>query len=260
MKAKKSFGQNWLKDQHTLDIIIKSADIEVSDTILEVGPGLGSLTEKLVGTKAQIIAVESDKDLIPSLQQKFIDQKNINIFSSDILKFNLGELAKSYKVVANIPYYLTSNLIRMLLESDNKPKSMVLLVQKEVAQRIVARAGQMSVLAFSVQYYAQPEILTDVSRELFEPVPNVDSSIVKFVIRDKPRFDANSKMLFRIVRGGFSNKRKMLKNSLSAALQIDQTMVLDILINCSISQNARAQELDFDQWHRLYLAIEPMLK
>lgn len=260
MKAKKSFGQNWLKDQHTLDVIVKSANIDQSDTILEVGPGLGYLTDKLIATGAQIVAVESDKDLIFPLKQKFLRVKNIRIISSDILKFNLSELPRNYKVVANIPYYLTSNLIRMLLETSNKPLSMVLLVQKEVAQRIVARAGQMSILAFSVQYYSTPQIIADVSRELFEPVPNVDSSIVKFTIRAEPLFDANTKNLFRIVRGGFSNKRKMLKNSLSAALQIDQTTVLDILTNCSISQNARAQELDFDQWHRLYLAIEPMLK
>lgn len=260
MKAKKSFGQNWLKDQHTLDIIVKSADINQSDTILEVGPGLGHLTEKLVATGAQVIAVESDKDLIFPLKQKLLKTKNIKIISSDILKFNLNDMSKGYKVVANIPYYLTSNLIRMLLESDNKPQSMVLLVQKEVAQRIVAGPGQMSILAFSVQYYAQPEIVADVSRELFEPVPNVDSSIIKFDIRKKPLFDADSKKLFRIVRGGFSNKRKMLKNSLSAALQIDQSIVTDILINCSISQNSRAQELGFEQWRRLYLAIEPMLK
>lgn len=260
MKAKKSFGQNWLKDQHTLDVIVESANISKLDTILEVGPGLGYLTEKLISTGAQVIVVESDKDLIFPLKQKFLKAKNIRIISSDILKFNLSELTSNYKVVANIPYYLTSNLIRTLLESNNKPKSMVLLVQKEVAQRIVASPGQMSVLAFSVQYYSTPEIIADVSRELFEPVPNVDSSIVKFSIRDKPLFDASTNNLFRIVKGGFSNKRKMLKNSLSAALQIDQITVLDILTNCSISQNARAQELDFDKWHKLYLAIEPMLK
>jgi 16S rRNA (adenine1518-N6/adenine1519-N6)-dimethyltransferase len=260
MKAKKSFGQNWLKDEHALDIIVESAVIIKSDTILEVGPGLGYLTEKLVATDAQVIAVESDKDLIFPLQQKFSKTKNIRIINSDILKFNLNDLNKNYKVVANIPYYLTSNLIRMLLESDNKPTSMVLLVQKEVAQRIVASPGQMSILAFSVQYYSSPKIVQDVSRELFKPVPKVDSSIVKFTIRDRPLFDANTKKLFRIVKAGFSNKRKMLKNSLSAALQIDQAVVSDILTDCSILQNARAQELDFEQWHRLYLAIEPMLK
>jgi 16S rRNA (adenine1518-N6/adenine1519-N6)-dimethyltransferase len=204
--------------------------------------------------------VESDKDLIYPLQQKYKNEEKIQIINEDILKFNLNNIDKDYKVVANIPYYLTSALIRMLLESTNKPQSMILLVQKEVAQRIVAGPGQMSVLAFSVQYYSQVELVADVSRELFEPVPNVDSSIVKFVIRDQPLFDADSKILFRIVKAGFSNKRKMLKNSLSSALQIDQAAIVDLLDKCQISQSSRAQELDFEQWHRLYLAIGPMLK
>lgn len=260
MKAKKSFGQNWLKDEHTLDTIIDTADIVESDTVLEIGPGLGYLTDKLLSARAQVIAVESDKDLIFPLQQKYKDEENIQIINEDILRFNLNDIDKSYKVVANIPYYLTSALVRMLLESTNKPQSMVLLVQKEVAQRIVAVPGRMSILAFSVQYYADPEIIADVSRELFEPAPNVDSSIIKFVIRDKPIFDANSKILFRIVKAGFGNKRKMLKNSLSSALHIDQSVVVDVLNKCQISQNSRAQELDFEQWQRLYHQIEPMLK
>jgi len=260
MKAKKSFGQNWLKDQHTLETIVESADVKKNDTTLEVGPGLGYLTEKLLATGAQVITVESDKDLIFPLKQKFLKEHNIKIVSSDILKFNLNDLPSDYKVVANIPYYLTSNLIRMFLESDNKPQSMVLLVQKEVAQRIIAGPGQMSILAFSVQYYAQAELVADVSRELFEPVPNVDSSIVRFVIRDKPIFDADSKKLFRIVKAGFSNKRKMLKNSLSSALQIDQSTIVDVLDICQIPQNSRAQELDFEQWRALYLQIAPMIK
>ncbi len=260
MKAKKSFGQNWLKDEHTLDTIIDSAEIAESDIALEIGPGLGFLTDKLLSSGARVIAVESDKDLIFPLQQKYKNEKNIQIINEDILKFNLNDIDKDYKVVANIPYYLTSALVRMLLESTNKPQSMVLLVQKEVAQRIVAIPGRMSILAFSVQYYAEPEIIADVSRELFEPIPSVDSSIIKFVIRDQPRFDADSKILFRIVKAGFSNKRKMLKNSLSSALHIDQSVVVDVLYKCQISKNSRAQELDFEQWQRLYHQIEPMLK
>ena len=260
MRAKKSFGQNWLKDQHTLDTIVQSADISQTDTILEVGPGLGYLTEKLLSTGARVVAVESDQDLIFPLKQKFLKEKNIKIISEDILKFNLNDIDRNYKVVANIPYYLTSNLIRMFLESYNKPHSMVLLVQKEVAQRIVASPGQMSILAFSVQYYAEVELIADVSRELFEPVPKVDSSIIKFVTRSKPRFEADSKMLFRIVKAGFSNKRKMLKNSLSSALQIDQYTIASVLQRSQIPQESRAQELDFEQWHELYLQIRPMLK
>lgn len=252
MKAKKSFGQNWLRDEYVLDEIVKTAEISENDTVLEVGPGLGTLTQKLVATAADIIAVEADRDLLPRLGSMFQGKKNFELINDDILKFDLSRLNKGYKVVANIPYYLTSNLLRTLLESISPPSLMVLLVQKEVAQRIMAGPGQMSVLAFSVQYYASPEYIMDVKKELFDPVPKVDSAVVKITRRQRPAFQADTKKLFRLVKAGFSEKRKMLRNSFSGGLGLETSIVENLLSECNLKPTSRAQELSLDDWQRLY--------
>lgn len=252
MKAKKSFGQNWLRDEYVLDEIIKSAEIAENDTVLEVGPGLGTLTQKLVATGADIVAVEADKDLLPRLGSMFQGKANFELINDDILKFDLSKLNNDYKVVANIPYYLTSNLLRTLLESNNPPSTMVLLVQKEVAQRIMAKPGQMSVLAFSVQYYAKPEYIMDVKKELFDPVPKVDSAVIKISRGQKPAFEADIKKLFRLVKAGFGEKRKMLRNSISGGLGIETSLVENLLKDCKLKPTARAQELSLKDWQGLY--------
>jgi len=252
MKAKKSFGQNWLRDEYVLDEIVKSAEIAKNDTVLEVGPGLGTLTQKLVATGADVVAVEADKDLLPRLGSMFQGKANFELINDDILKFDLSKLNKDYKVVANIPYYLTSNLLRTLLESNNPPSTMVLLVQKEVAQRIMAKPGQMSVLAFSVQYYAKPEYIMDVKKELFDPVPKVDSAVIKISRGQKPAFEADIKKLFRLVKSGFGEKRKMLRNSISGGLGIETLLVENLLKDCKLKPTARAQELSLKDWQGLY--------
>lgn len=252
MKAKKSFGQNWLRDEYVLDEIVKSAEIAKNDTLLEVGPGLGTLTQKLVATGADVVAVEADKDLLPRLGSMFQGKANFELINDDILKFDLSKLNKDYKVVANIPYYLTSNLLRTLLESNNPPSAMVLLVQKEVAQRIMAKPGQMSVLAFSVQYYAKPEYIMDVKKELFDPVPKVDSAVIKISHGQKPAFEADIKKLFRLVKAGFGEKRKMLRNSISGGLGIETSLVENLLEDCKLKPTARAQELSLKDWQGLY--------
>lgn len=256
MKAKKSFGQNWLRDDYILDKIVDSADIDFKDTVLEVGPGLGTLTQKLVETEANIIAVEADRDLIPGLQKKFNNSKNLHLEFGDILKFNLKSLPSRYKVVANIPYYLTSHLIRNFLEADNAPSVMVLLIQKEVAERIMAKPGKMSVLAFSVQYYARPEYVVDVKKELFEPIPKVDSAVIKIVMHQAPVFEADRQKLFRLVKAGFGEKRKTLRNSLSGGLNIDHAQAENLLNQALIGLTARAQELSLLDWQRLYSVAE----
>ena len=256
MKAKKSFGQNWLRDNYTLDKIVDSADIDTKDTVLEVGPGLGTLTHKLVETEASIVAVEADRDLIPGLQKRFINSNNLHLEYGDILKFNLQSLPSRYKVVANIPYYLTSHLLRNFLESDSPPSLMVLLVQKEVAERILAKPGKMSVLAFSVQYYARPEYIMDVKKELFEPVPKVDSAVIKIVMNQAPIFEADKQKLFRLVKAGFGEKRKMLRNSLSGGLHIDHVQAEELLRKAQIDLTSRAQELSLLDWQRLYSEAE----
>jgi 16S rRNA (adenine1518-N6/adenine1519-N6)-dimethyltransferase len=252
MKAKKSFGQNWLRDEYVLDEIVKAAEIQPSDSVLEVGPGLGTLTEKLVETGASITAVEADKDLLPRLNNKFQGKSNFKLVDGDILKFDLSAMDTGYKVAANIPYYLTSNLIRILLESPNPPKLMVLLVQKEVAQRILAKPGNMSVLAFSVQYYAKPEFVMEVSKELFEPIPKVDSAVIKIKLLEKPVFEADTKKLFRLVKAGFGEKRKMLRNSLAGGLGLDTSQAEKLLESANIKTTARAQELTVQNWQDLY--------
>ncbi len=251
MKTKKSFGQNWLKDGEVIEEIIKSANISDQDTILEVGPGLGALTRQLIKTKAKIVAVEADADLIPRLQRMFQDSSNFQLEQADILKYDHSLLPDGYKIVANIPYYLTSKLIRTFLESDNPPSEMVLMVQKEVAERIVAKPGAMSVLSFSVQYYARAEVVMAVSRELFEPVPKVDSAVIRIVLLPQPLFEADGKKLFRLVKAGFGEKRKMLRNSLSGGLNITADQADRLLLAAGIASTARAQELAMTDWSKL---------
>lgn len=252
MKAKKSFGQNWLSDSYTLEKIVESADLSEYDTVLEVGPGTGYLTEKILNTKAKLVAVEADQDLLSGLKLKFANHKNFKLINQDILKFDPNLLPAGYKVVANIPYYLTSNLIRKFLESVNPPQLMVLLVQKEVAQRIVAGPGDMSVLAFSVQYYARPQYVMDVKKELFDPIPKVDSALIRIVHNSRPIFKADTKKLFRLVKAGFGEKRKTLRNSLSGGLQLDTKTIESLLRDCGIEPKKRAQELSMGDWQKLY--------
>ena len=254
MKAKKSFGQNWLRDEYVLDKIVDSANLKSTDSVLEVGPGLGTLTQKLVSSGVDIWAVEADQDLIPGLKKRFKNAKNLKIIPEDILKFDMGKMPEGYKVVANIPYYLTSNLIRTLLEASNKPTLMVMLVQKEVAERILAKPGSMSVLAFSVLYYARPEFVMEVGRELFDPIPRVDSSIIKISCLNQQLFDADTQKLFRLVKSGFGEKRKMLRNSLSGGLGVETADIERILTESKISLTSRAQELSMSDWHNLYRA------
>lgn len=252
MKAKKSFGQNWLRDEYTLDLIVVSANINQDDTVLEVGPGLGYLTNKLARQAGRVVCVEADQDLIPHLNHQFGAVSNVEIIQADILKYNLTQLPNNYLVVANIPYYLTSNLIRQLLESNNPPSRMVLMVQKEVAERIVAGSGQMSVLSFSVQYFAEAEIESLVAKELFEPIPKVDSAIIKITRRLEPAFEADTKKLFKLVKAGFGEKRKMLRNSLAGGLQLDPAQVEELLKQSGLEPTARAQELSILDWQKLY--------
>lgn len=252
MKAKKYLGQHWLYDTDSLVAMLEAADVSGKDTILEVGPGLGTLTELLTQKAMRVIAIEKDPDLIKDLDIKFARSKNLEIINTDILGYNLNLLNKDYKVVANIPYYLTGKLIRNLMESSNPPIKMALLVQKEVAERIVAEAGDMSILSFSVQYYYEANITRVVLRELFKPAPKVDSAIVDLKKLPKPVFVADTKKLFRLVKLGFSQKRKTLRNSLSAGFKISPTLVERLLVDSGLQPNSRAQELSLKKWQELY--------
>lgn len=251
MNPKKSLGQHWLYDEASLNAMVEAGEVSSDDIVLEVGPGLGTLTKKLCERAKKVIAVELDDELIVQLPEK-VGAENLEIMHKSILDVDLESLPRNYKIIANIPYYLTSNLIRKLLEAKNKPSQIVLLIQKEVAQRIVAKPGQHSLLSISVQFYAEAELREGVPAKLFTPPPKVDSQIIKIAPRDKPLFtDIDEKEFFKTIRAGFSEKRKKLRSSLSGGLQISKEDVDSWLKKANISPDARAQELTLEQWYRL---------
>lgn len=255
MKAKKSLGQHWLNDPSSLQAIVDAADLQKNDVILEIGPGQGSLTQLIAQKAKKVTAVETDNDLIVLLQEKFNRSKNVEIIHSDILKFDLTKLEKNYKVIANIPYYLTGKILKILSESKNPPAAMALLVQKEVAQRITAGEGDMSILAFCIQYFYQASYLHTIDKQLFTPSPKVDSAVVKLTKLPNPRFDADKDKLFKLAKFGFSQRRKTLKNNLLAGINANGLTIKKLLDNSKINSKARAQELSFKQWEILYNSL-----
>jgi 16S rRNA (adenine1518-N6/adenine1519-N6)-dimethyltransferase len=250
--ANKLLGQHWLNDHLALEAITEAANIKASDTVLEIGPGHGALTRYLTSQAERVIAVELDPELFEKLPSK-VPAKNLEVIRADILRFDFGSLPAGYKVVANIPYYLTSNLLRVLSESSNPPQLMVLLVQKEVAQRVAAQPGQMSLLSVSVQLYYHAELSIIVPAKLFIPPPKVDSQVVVLTRHQKPLFSGlDSKTFFRIVKAGFAGRRKMLRSSLAAGLQISKQDTDQLLLNAGVDGNLRAQNLSLQDWHRIY--------
>ncbi len=252
--AKQSLGQNFLVDREALENIVDAAELKKEDTVIEVGPGLGTLTEELMLRVGKVIAIEKDDKLSKILADKISDS-NFQIQNSDILAVNVPELTggKPYKVVANIPYYITAKIIKLFLTSENKPEMIVLLVQKEVAERICAKPGQLSILALSVQAFGQPEIVSIVRKDSFFPSPAVDSAILRIRIQNSEfRIQPeDEKELFRLIHIGFASKRKTLVNNLSAGLRIDKNVACDIIKSVGLSENARAQELSLADWINL---------
>ncbi|MCL5410643.1 MAG: 16S rRNA (adenine(1518)-N(6)/adenine(1519)-N(6))-dimethyltransferase RsmA [Patescibacteria group bacterium] len=256
--AKKGLGQNFLISKEALDKIIEAAELKQDDIVVEVGPGVGTLTSELVKRAGEVVAVEMDKKLSELLGQnsKIKDQNcNLKIINADILKFNLNEIVggRKYKVVANIPYYITSKIIEQFLTAENKPESIVLLVQKEVAERICAKPGEMSVLSVSVQLYGKPEIVGIVPKESFFPSPKVDSAILKIVLSSQlPVLSSEEERpFFRLVHIGFASRRKTLANNLSAGYLITKKTASDIIRQIGFSENVRAQELSIENWKKL---------
>lgn len=252
--TKKALGQHWLDDEAALQAMLDAADVESSDIVLEIGPGPGTLTSLLVEQAAKVIAVEFDEDLARELPLRVPSDK-LTIVQQDILRFDLQTVPKGYKVVANIPYYLTSNLLRVLCESTNPFTKASLLMQKEVAERICAEPGAMSLLSVSVQYYCEASLGPIVPAELFSPPPKVDSQILALTFRERPLFEnVDTKVFFRVVRAGFSQRRKTLLNSLSGGLQLEKPVVTALLERAGIEAGKRAQSLSLSQWYDLYLA------
>lgn len=249
---KKSLGQHWLDDPISLDAMLEAADIGLHDEVLEIGPGPGTLTEELVAAAKHVTAVEFDQALAEKLPSR-VPADNLTVVQSDILSFDLTSLPPDYKVVANIPYYLTSNLLRVLCESPNHFSKAAILIQKEVAERVCARPGDMSLLSVSVQFYCEASLGLVVPARLFTPPPKVDSQILRLTYRSQPLFtDVDTKRFFRLVKAGFSQRRKTLLNSLSAGLQLDRQQTVNLLTMAGIAPGQRAQALSLEQWYKLY--------
>lgn len=257
---KKSLGQHWLSDAEALEAMCQAADVVAGDVVLEVGPGTGNLTQVLLDKGARVIAVELDDRLAQSLPRKFMG-KLFELHHVSVLEFDLTTLPKNYKLVANIPYYLTSNLIRVLSESTNPPAVAALLVQKEVAERVVAGPGQMSVLSVTTQFYWQTSLARQVSRKLFMPPPKVDSQILILHRRVKPLYkDIDPTQFFQLVKAGFANRRKTLLNSLAGTLNREKTEVEREVLAAGLDPRCRAQDLSMDDWHKLSRRIVIDLK
>jgi 16S rRNA (adenine1518-N6/adenine1519-N6)-dimethyltransferase len=248
---KKELGQHWLKDRDLLAAIADHAELRMGDTVLEIGPGLGTLTSELLRRAGKVVAVEFDPDLARKLPGQF-PGKNLQVVHEDILQFDLNSLPANYKVVANVPYYITSKIIEKLMTAKNKPALVVILVQKEVAERVAAGPGDMSILAVSAQIFAEARLGVEAPREYFTPPPKVDSQVVVLRTREQALVaPEDEKAFFRVVKAGFSAKRKKLRSSIAAGLAISKPAAEELLRHATINPDSRAEDLSIDDWLRL---------
>ena len=263
IKPKKGLGQNFLVDEAYLAKIAEAAHIDKNTDVLEIGAGFGNLTRHLAAAARQVIAVEIDRQLIPILEKVTREFMNVRIVQGDILELPVSDLmdAPGYVVAANIPYYITSALIRYLLECTVKPSVIVLTIQREVARRICAEAGALSLLALSVQVYGSPKIAARIPAEAFYPVPKVDSAVLVVDLYDQPMIpNVQLSHFFRLAKAAFTQKRKMLHNSLSGAPELNKEKAGFLLSHVDIDPKRRAQMLTLDEWLRLTSAYKDMLK
>ncbi len=261
IKPAHSKGQNFLIKEEIYDKVVEAAEVNKDDVILEVGPGLGFLTAKLAQKAKQVVAVEIDEKLADFLKMAMLSKKisNVAIVNEDVTKLslNLGSSTR-YKVAANLPYNITSFFLRKFLTSGHRPALMSVLIQKEVAERIVAKAGNMSLLALSVQFYADAEIIANVPPESFWPAPKVDSAIIKIrTYGEQERAtrglaNLDEKKFFRLAKFGFSAKRKMLKNNLAAGFHVTVAEAQAKIEQAGLDNKVRAEALSLEQWLRLY--------
>jgi len=260
IKARKSLGQHFLIDESVLDAIITAAELSSKDVVIEVGPGLGILTRELARHAGNVIAVELDNELASLLQRRMAGLSNLLVINADILKMKPSQLLggkKDYKVVANIPYYITSPVLRYFVEASPRPILMVVMVQKEVGEAIVAGPGKMSLLAVSLQVYSKPEIVAYVPARSFYPQPKVDSVVVRFNMLSEPAVNVKDMArFFDVVRSGFSSPRKQLHNSLAHGLGTKPAEVTPLLKQAGIDPQRRAETLSLKEWQNLYNVLE----
>ena len=266
LRARKGLGQNFLVDEGVLPLITSAAELSPTDVVIEIGAGLGILTKELANRAGWVIAVELDSKLAALLEQTLASFDNVTIINEDILQIQPAALLQeqktrfppsinnlfSYKVVANLPYYITAPVLRHFLEASIKPQIMVVMVQKEVAEAIVAEPGQMGVLSISVQFYGKPRIISYVPAQCFYPAPKVDSAILRVDLYPQPAVAvADESSFFELVRAGFSASRKQLGNSLAQGLRLSKAEVLSSLEKARIVPQRRAETLTLDEWAQL---------
>jgi 16S rRNA (adenine1518-N6/adenine1519-N6)-dimethyltransferase len=272
LRPDKGLGQNFLVDQNALKKVVEVANIQIDDIVLEIGAGLGNLTYHLAKVAHHVVTVEIDTHFLPPLHETLASLDNTTLHIGDILKLDPKELIiphleirdsvenetnqqqplVNYLVVANIPYYITSSLVRHLLEADIKPNRMVLTVQSEVASRICAKPGKMNLLALSVQVYGAPKIAARIPASAFYPAPNVDSAVVRIDLFDNSRIPVpNLNMYFKIIKAGFSQKRKTLRNTLSGGMAWTKDKTESILLAAGVDPQRRAQSLTLEEWDAL---------
>ena len=256
LRPSKGLGQNFIADQAVVEKIVAAAELDSDDIVLEIGAGLGTMTTLLARDAGRVAAVELDQRLIPVLQSELAGLDNVTLTQGDILALDpaalVGGLDLPYKVVANLPYYITSAVLRHLLECASKPRRMVLTVQREVAERIVAKPGRMSLLAVSVQFYGRPKLLFRIKPGSFYPAPRVQSAVVRVDVPTTPPVLVEDEgVFFRIVKAGFSQRRKQLRNALSAGLRQQPAEVAARLKQVDVDPRRRAETLNLDEWARI---------
>ncbi len=261
LRPQKRWGQNFLTDARILESIADAAEVGSADTVLEVGPGLGHLTRVLARRAERVVAIEVDQALAAKLFADFVDVPSVKIVHGDILQFEPIELLgagrhparfTSFKIVANLPYYITSAILRHILEAAHKPCVVVVMVQREVAQRMAAQPPKMNLLAVSVQFFARVRIVRTIPAGAFYPRPKVDSAVVRLDVAEHPTRPVDDpKRFFEIVRAGFGERRKQLRNSLARGLSLDPSVVATALVRAHIDPARRAETLTLEEWRLL---------
>lgn len=260
----KSLGQNFLINE---DVCPRMAEECVGDKswgVIEIGPGIGVLTVELAKRAEKVISIELDKNLLPILDDTLRDFDNVKILNQDVLKCDLNKVARDefgdrpFAICANLPYYITSEVIMKILEKNVPCENITVMVQKEAAQRLCAEPStrEVGAISIAVRYYTEPEVLFDVSRESFVPIPNVDSSVIKLILTNKNENFENKEILFKIVRAAFSQRRKVIVNSLANGLNLNKERVMDVLEKCCVKSDSRAEQLTLDDFVRLASAFE----
>jgi 16S rRNA (adenine1518-N6/adenine1519-N6)-dimethyltransferase len=259
IQPRKSLGQNFLHDPNMLDKIVHLAELKPDDRVLEVGPGTGLLTERLAAAVEEVVAVEVDERLQPVLEDALAAYGNVRLIFQDILTVDVAGLFRPepYVVVANVPYYITSAILRVLLENDHRPRRLVLTMQQEVAERLIAQPDDMSILSVSVQFFGRPQIVAHLKPSVFWPRPDVNSAVVRMDTYDTPPVDVlDSQTFFRVVRAGFGQKRKQLKNSISSGLNLSADDAAVLFELAGIDSRRRAETLTLEEWASLTRAFQ----